>query len=409
MNFSHRYLILLLLFISPGLGLRADTQEYSLPIGDPQRSQQQVPVVIDVLTNTHSGENLTPVDLADQLANHRLLFVGESHTSIEFHRVQLRIIQELHRAGREVLIGLEMYPYTEQQHLDRWISNQYTEEGFLDISRWYENWSHHWNYYRDIFLYARRNEVPMFAVNAPRKVITAVRKEGFESLTEEQAAHIPRQIDTDSAEHRRLFKAFFDADDPIHASLTEEQWDGMFRAQCTWDATMGFNAVRLLEEHGGPESIMVVLIGDGHVAYGLGIERQAATWFDEKMASLIPVPVRDEEGDPVEVVQASFADFVWGLPPETDSVYPTLGLSSIPVEGQEYRRVIHIAEKSVAERSGFQVGDLLLTFNGVNVSEKGAINREMSRLRWGDAAAVTLLREEKEEQLTAHFTRLKDD
>ncbi len=47
----------------------------------------------------------------------------------------------------------------------------------------------------------------MFAINTPREVVAAVRKKGFAGLTDEEAAHIPARIDTDSADHLRLFKA----------------------------------------------------------------------------------------------------------------------------------------------------------------------------------------------------------
>jgi hypothetical protein len=40
--------------------------------------------------------------------------------------------------------------------------------------------------------------------------------------------------------------------------MSEEQWDAMFGAQCTWDATMGFNAVKALQQHGGSDAIMMV-------------------------------------------------------------------------------------------------------------------------------------------------------
>ena len=73
-----------------------------------------------------------------------------------------------------------------------------TEERFLQASRWYENWGYNWLYYRDIFLFARDHKLRMFAVNAPREVVTAVRKKGFKNLTPEEAAYIPTDVDTSS-------------------------------------------------------------------------------------------------------------------------------------------------------------------------------------------------------------------
>ena len=164
------------------------------------------------------------MELPAKLADVDLLVVGESHTDIESHRLQHRVIDELSRAGRRVMIGLEMVPYTHQEQLDHWVAGHYTEEGFLELIDWYTIWGYHWGYYRDVFLLARERGLPMFAINAPREVVSAVRKKGFENLTEEETAHIPQQIDTDSEDHLRLFKAHFDDEDPIHGMMDDDAW-----------------------------------------------------------------------------------------------------------------------------------------------------------------------------------------
>ena len=38
---------------------------------------------------------------------------------MEVHRAQLRLLEELQKTGRPLLIGLEMFPYTAQEGLDR--------------------------------------------------------------------------------------------------------------------------------------------------------------------------------------------------------------------------------------------------------------------------------------------------
>jgi len=379
---------------------------FRLPIGDPARRERTMELVLDAITDCRSGETLTPAELTPRLGDVRLLFLGESHTSMDFHRAQLRVIRALRESGRQVLIGLEMFPYTEQEHLDRWIRGLLTEEGFVELSRWYDNWGYHWNYYREIFLYARDNGIPMFALNTPREVVRAVREKGLDNLTPEEADRVPPGIDTGSEEHFRLFKAFFaSTEDQFHASMSEEQWRAMFAAQCTWDATMAHNSLRALERHGGPDAVMVVLIGGGHVAYGLGIQRQAAQWFDGRMAALLPIPVADEDGLPVQTVQASYADFIWGLPPVTDELYPSLGLSTREVEGSERRTVIHVAKGSVAEDAGFRLGDVLLALDGADLPDRESLNRAMAGLRWGDSAVFEVRRDAETVRLTARFRR----
>lgn len=382
-----------------------------LPVGDPARKGKEAKVVLDAITATASGEVLTPRDAVARLAGTRLIFIGESHTSIDFHRVQLRVIEELQRSGKKILIGLEMYPHTEQKFLDDWCGGLLTESGFVQLSQWYKNWGYHWDYYRDIFVLARDHGIGMFALNAPREVVSAVTRKGRENLTPEEKSHIAPKIDISSEEHFALFKAFFEEETGMHSMMSDSQARAMYTAQCTWDATMGFNAVRALKEHGDQNTAMVVLIGSGHVAYGLGIQRQSAQWFDGKMASIIPIEVVDDKDRPIDSVQASYADYIWGLPQEKDPMYPELGLATVDVApGDARRRVISVSKNTPAAGAGFLEGDVLIAMDGAPLRDREDLNRLMADKRWGDSAEFVVRRAAKDREpqeltLKVHFRR----
>ena len=395
----------LLLALAVACPLTTAAQEPSnLPIGDPARKDKTVEVVLDGINDAATGEIITPKDLAARLSGVRVVFVGENHTSIEYHNVQRRLIEELTAAGRKVFVGLEMYPYTEQAWLDKWSAGELTEDTFLTDSRWYKNWGYHWLYYRDIFAFARDHKIRMFGVNTPREVVAAVRKKGFANLTPEEAARIPGRIDTTSAEHRRLFRAYFSPEDSLHTTgMTDEQFDAMYNAQATWDATMGYNAVQALQKFGGQDTIMVVLIGSGHVAYGLGAERQARLWFDGKIASVIPMAVANDKGEK-PVVRGSYANFIWGVAPEKASLFPTLGLSTGQKKDNAYP-LIAVQPGTVAALAGFKVGDILLSMDGVAITNTEVMNQLMAQKRWGDAAEFKVKRGAEELALKAYFRR----
>jgi uncharacterized iron-regulated protein len=394
----------LALLVAAGTAVTAASRVYDLAIGDPARRDRTVEVPLDAIVDTRAGTTLTPQDLPARLTGARLVLLGETHTHEEAHRVQLRVIRALHATGRRVLIGLEMFPYTEQKVLDEWNAGRLTEQEFVARSRWYEHWGYHWHYYRDIFLFAREQGLPMHAVNTPREVVTAVRKKGFENLTEEEAAHVPPRIDTDHPEHMTLFKASVGEADPVHGGMSPEAWQGMLAAQATWDASMGYNAVRALEAAGDPKAVMVVLVGSGHVAYGLGIERQARLWFDGGIASVIPVPIRDAQGA-VKEVRASYADFIWGVPYEAELRFPSLGVSTRAAAGGAGRQVLFVEPHSSAARAGFQVGDLLVSMDGHPLPDRETLNRLMAEKTWGDAADFVVRRGDQEQTLRAYFRR----
>ncbi|MFN8587108.1 MAG: ChaN family lipoprotein [Candidatus Eisenbacteria bacterium] len=386
----------------------ADDHAAHLPLGDPARKDRTVGVVLDGITDSATGDTISVSELAARLDGVRLLFVGESHVDMEFHRVQLRVLQELQRRGRTVMIGLEMYPVTEQKALDRWYGNRkLTEEQFLTESRWYKNWGYHWNYYRDIFLFAREHQVHMFGVNMPRGAISTIRAKGFDSLTVEQRAMLPPRVDLDSEEHKRLFRAFFGEEDALHGNMPEAMFQGMYRAQCGWDAAMGWNAVQALKKYGDDKTIMVVLIGSGHVAYGLGAERQVRPYFDGGVASVIPYPIAEEPGgEPTRELQASYANFVWGVPAFDAPIYPSTGISTPDSRSGAHYKVINVAEGSSAEAGGVKLGDEIVSVDGLPLDDKEPLNRYMSTKRWGDTLHYRVLRGGQELDLTLNLRRL---
>ena len=376
-----------------------------LPLGDPARSERTVPVVLDAITDTRSGEPLTIDQTVARLADVNVLFFGENHTDADFHRAQYQIIRALHRAGRNVMIGLEMFPYTRQADLDRWTRGELSEDEFLEVADWYGSWGYRWEFYDEIFRYARDEDIRLYGVNAPRDVVRAVRTEGFEGLSEEDLERVPDKGVVSSEEHRQLFKASFEDDDPLHSNISDEMWEGMIRAQATWDAVMGWNAAQAVKASGDPNAIIVVLIGAGHVTYGLGSERQIRPVYDGGIASMVPVQIRDADGNAVRDVQASYADFVWGLPPALPPQYPSLGVSLAGSIGSHPNKIIQVSEDSIAQAAGFEVGDLLISIDGKTVEALGSLRKVMADYNWGDSAEVQLGRGEKTLKRTVVFRR----
>ena len=379
---------------------------YRLPIGDPSRRDREVPVVLDAITDTATGGLILPSELPKRLEGVRLLLVGESHTDMDSHRIELRVIEELVRSGRRVTVGLEMYPYGAQAALDDWTSGKLTEDAFLEASRWYRSWGYPWPYYRDIFLFARDRRLPLVAINAPREVVSAVRRKGFQGLTPEEAAHIPTDIDSKNADHMRLFRASF-GESGFHTGMDDAAWQSMLDAQCTWDATMGFHAVQPLRGDEDPKApgIVVVLVGAGHVQYGMGIERQLRKTFPGRIASLIPVPVRDSKLGAIATVQASYANFVWGVPPETDPLYPELGIATRVRAEEGLLEILDVETDSPSAAAGLKTGDVLVSFDGAAVKDKETLAKAMAGKRWGDAAELSVRREGATVTLTVLFRR----
>jgi uncharacterized iron-regulated protein len=406
---TKKILVLLFAFlVGAGVAVAQD-RTLHLSIGDPARKDREAPLVLDGITDTATGDLLTPADLVGRLANVRVLLIGEEHTTMEFHRVQARVIQALAVSGRKLMIGLEMYPNTEQRFLDQWRDGLLTEDGFVQLSRWYENWGYHWSYYRDIFLFARDHRIPMIAANIPREVVSAVGRKGLQGLTPEESRAIPTTVDVDSADHMTFFKATLSGEAEaggmggmLHGG-NDEMWKTMLSAQATWDTSMGWYSVQALKQASDPTTLVVVLVGSGHVAYGVGIQRQIEKWYDGKVATLIPVPARDGKGNDIKTVRASYANYIWGVPVEWDTLYPGLGVSF--TAAGTARTVLQVEPDSIGKKAGFQKGDVLVSMDGIPATDRESMNRRLAAKRWGDTATFVVRRGTENVTLTAAFRR----
>jgi S1-C subfamily serine protease len=166
---------------------------------------------------------------------------------------------------------------------------------------------------------------------------------------------------------------------------------------------MAWNAVQALKGATDANTIMVVLVGSGHVAYGLGIERQARAWFDGAVASVIAVPMADDTG-PTSPVRASYANFVWGVTRELASAWPSLGLSTRAGDGGR-RAVIDVEKDGPAAPAGLKVGDIILTIDDVPIDSREAMARQVASYNWGDTPRVTIARGAEQLTLTVPLRR----
>lgn len=113
-----------------------------------------------------------------------VIFIGEIHYNAQHHKAQLDIVRSLHTKGFPLAIGLEMFTPEEQQKLDDWSQGKLDEESFQPIFS--RNWSYGWPLYRDLFLFARENQIPLIALNTPKSVISKVMAKGPSALKESE-------------------------------------------------------------------------------------------------------------------------------------------------------------------------------------------------------------------------------
>ena len=238
--------------------------------------------------------------LVADLADARVVYVGESHTSPYHHAIQLEVIKGLAQTTAHLTIGMEMFDHTYQPVLDEWTAGELDQTEFIEKTHWYANWRFDFDLYRDILEYAKEKGLRIIALNVPFYIPGKISVGGIASLSQEDRRHLPKTIDTTDADHRAYVEKIF----KMHTLRGRENFEYFYEAQCTWEDAM---AEAVAENLGSGK--MVVLAGNGHIIRKFGIPDRAFARSHAPFKTIYLAQVGDE-------AELSWADYLW-VTPET--------------------------------------------------------------------------------------------
>ncbi|MFY9973576.1 MAG: ChaN family lipoprotein [Chromatiaceae bacterium] len=346
--------------------------------------------ILDTQTRVLDPRTLTDMDrLIDAISDRRVVFVGESHDRYEDHLNQLAVIEGLHRRGKDLAIGMEFFQQPFQGALDAFIAGEIDEPEFLRQTEYFERWRYDFRLYRPILRFAREHRIPVIALNLESELTEKVGKGGIGSLTPEEQARIPADIDREDPVYRDRVKRVFD----MHPTREDRAFEHFLEVQLLWDEGMAERAARYLQEH--PNKTLVVLAGAGHIEFGQGIPRRVLRRTPVAAASLLNGSVR--ELDP------EAADYL--LYPRRVEL-PAGGLLGVML-GKEIddqgARVQGFAEDSGAKAAGLEEGDQILRIGDQPVRGYADIRIALMDSRPGQRIPVEVRRKHvigADEQLT---------
>ena len=273
--------------------LRADERALNLPIGDPARKDREVAVVLDGITDAARGDVITP-GRAGRAARRRASCCSWARATRTWTSTacSCACCRSCSERGRQVLIGLEMYPVTgaavarplalgPEADARSASSPSRTGTGTGATTGTTTATSSCSRAKAGIRMFGGQRAARRGADGAHEGLRRA------DTGAEGDAA--AERIDTESAEHKQLFRAFFGSTrTPCTATCRTRCSRGCSARSAPGTRRWAGTPCRRCKKHGGEKAIMVVLIGSGHVAYGLGAERQAKLWFDGRTASRDP-------------------------------------------------------------------------------------------------------------------------
>ena len=219
------------------------------------------PLIVDV----YQGEPVHFDTMMEDLAQVRIVYVGEIHTIAIHHKLQEQILEALASEDGPLAVGTEMFSVDQQATLDSWLKSGDSVDDLmtqLGMGRWTNLKD-----YELILLSARRRGIPLVALNAPDYLVKKVAAHGTEHLTETEKSLIPPDFQKVNPDYDRLLRLRL----RVHKAFQHMSLDRIVAAQSLRDCVMAESVNKFLDAEKEKNRRMLVIVGTGHLNYGFGI------------------------------------------------------------------------------------------------------------------------------------------
>lgn len=286
--------------------------------------------------------------IIEELERKRLVFVGENHDRFEHHLVQLAIISGLHERNSALAIGMEFFQVPFQRYLDDYVAGRLDDEALLAATEYFERWGFDFRLYQPILRYAQENGIPLVALNASKELVAKVSDHGIKGLGSGDKAKLPADMAPADAHYRERLRSIFE----LHSGSEARDFERFVEVQLLWDESMAQTVAHYLRAH--PERSLVVLAGNGHLAFRWGIPERVQRRLKVDTAVILNGA---ENG-----IEPHIADYVV-LPEQRD--LPAAGRMEVLLDASADRVSIKsLNTAGAAAVAGIKAGDALLTVGG---------------------------------------------
>ena len=219
------------------------------------------------IVEPESGAALTPEQLARRLAETDVVILGEYHGHHGSHLLQSRLQTALYRQQPRQILSMEQFNLDHQPELDRYLRGETGETEMIEDAAAWDNYR---GSYRPVVEFARQQNLPVIAANAPADVVRCVGRKGSFYLDQVSVSirqALPSDPFTDTPAYREKFAEAIGANHQASSTLNERM-ENTYKAQLLRDNTM---AARLLEARATfPGHQVLHLTGTFHSEGGLG-------------------------------------------------------------------------------------------------------------------------------------------
>jgi uncharacterized iron-regulated protein len=399
--------------VAGGFMLQADSQDDLLPLGPSKYRLLIDKIEKDQIIDTATAKKITLEDLAGLYKNTAVFIVGEAHDNYDCHMFQRNFIEALYKKYPKLIVGFEFFWRDDNEALEQWRNGKISEEELLKKTGWYERTGMNYGYTRLIMEIIKKYKIKTIGLNVPRSILRTISRQGFDKLSDEEKKLFPT-IKIHNPEHEYFIKSVFG----LMAVQVPVWFTNIYDAQKAWDVVMAESMRRMLvkKEYRGYKGIIIA--GNNHVAFKLGIPfRYAKADKRARITTISPILLpqegeddEDEEGHPMMSAMSKYmnpsvlysrgiADYVFSATQPKYYRFPVLGVSLKVTDDK--LMVTRVRKESIAEEYGLRKGDQVTSLDGVAITSLEQFRTLFSQKNWDDSLSIGVVKNvklEKEEE-----------
>ncbi len=370
-------------------------------LGDSRFKDQKIEVAPGQIVSLETGKPIPFEDMIRELKPVPFILVGESHDSLPAHELQARIIRALYEQDARLAVGLEMVAAARQEILTRWSLGELTDEEFLRTSKWYSAWGFHFGYYRPILAFAKENRIPLYALDTPQEVVGQFQMRDGEILSG-TGKSVAARIDPAEENDRLLLRKTLESSGmpaAFKAAVLDSMFEDLYRAAAVRDKDMGTRSTAIQKKDARK---VVVLVGAGHLMFGLGLNRQVQEKSGLTAKGIVPVGI--PKGMSSVTVSRTLADYIIGIPAEERPAYPEIGLTFKSPPDPIKLVIAAPPTKGAARGFDFRENDLILSVDDRTFPDAESLQIYLAGIPWGGQARFRILRQGIEQIVVLKIT-----
>lgn len=261
------------------------------PVRTPSQDETSLLPTSSLIRNAQTGEQLAPDELLSALSHAPTVIVGEEHTNVAHHDIELWLIKNLQKKRPQGSVLLEMIDSDQQEAINRvkhavQTGTTLRETRIQTVLNWNSGWP--WPLYRGVVLTALEGEYPLLAANISReKVGDLYRKPVFPEGERTRDKSVQNALSA-------VITLMHNGD------ITPEQRQAMLSIQQNRDR---FMAQQLMA---APQPALLIA-GGYHAAKGVGVPVHLADLNADKPVVLMLSTMGTN-------VSAGQADYIWFVP-----------------------------------------------------------------------------------------------